>query len=212
MAMLKILLVDDHAVVRRGLRQILEEEIAGVACGEACDAAEALSLLAEGGWDVLILDITLPGQSGLDVLRQAKQKWPDLPVLVLSMHPEDQYALRVLKIGAAGYMTKETAPDELVRAIREVLDGGQYISSSLAEKLSGSLGGKAPALPHEGLSDREYEVLRKISSGQTVGQIADELCLSVKTISTYRSRVLQKMSMANNSELMAYALRHELVH
>jgi len=210
--MLKILLVDDHAVVRRGLRQILEEEIPGVVCGEAGDAEGALHHLSERGWDVLILDITLPGPSGLDVVKQAKQRWPELPVLVLSMHPEDQYAMRVLKIGAAGYMTKETAPDELVRAIRQVLHGGKYVSASLAEKLAGSVEAGSSGLPHEALSDREYEVLCKISSGQTVGQIAGGLHLSVKTISTYRSRILQKMCMSNNAELMAYALRHELVH
>lgn len=210
--MLKILLVDDHAVVRRGLRQIIEEEIPGVACGEACDAEEALELLSERSWDVLILDITLPGQSGMDVLKQAKQRWPELPVLVLSMHPEDQYAMRVLKLGAAGYMTKETAPDELVRAIRKVLQGERCVSASLAEKLAESAEAKSHGPLHEALSDREYEVLCKISSGQTVGQIADGLQLSVKTISTYRSRILQKMRMSNNAELMSYALRHELVH
>ena len=209
--MLKVLIVDDHAVVRRGLRGILEEELSNASCGEARDAEQALQFLWHEPWDVVVLDITMPGRSGLELLSDVKHNWPDLPVLVLSMHPEDQYALRVLKAGASGYMTKESAPEELVQAIRKVLKGGKYVSSWLAEKLALNLQNHGQELPHELLSNREYEVLCQIASGRAVSQIGRDLHLSVKTISTYRRRILQKMDLANNAELTAYAVRHKLV-
>lgn len=162
-------------------------------------------------WDIVVLDITMPGRSGLEVLREIKRSKPRLPVLVLSMHPENQFAVRVLKRGASGYMTKESAPDELVGAIRKIMAGGRYVSTSLAEKLATYLSSDNQKQPQEMLSDREFQVLRLIASGKMVGEIAKELSLSVKTISTYRARILEKMGLKNNAELMHYAMQHELV-
>jgi DNA-binding NarL/FixJ family response regulator len=208
---MKILLADDHAVVRRGLKQILADEFTRAAFGEARNAQEALDLVWKEKWDVVILDITMPGRSGLEVLREIKRSRPKLPVLVLSMHPENQFAVRVLKRGAAGYMTKESAPDELVGAIKKVLAGGRYVSASLAEKLASYVSSDAQKPPQESLSDREFQVLRLIASGKAVSEIARELSLSVKTISTYRTRILEKMGLRNNAELMHYAMQHQLV-
>jgi|SRR5579872_1853644 len=207
---MKILLADDHAVVRHGLKQILTDAFKRATYGEARNAQEALDLVWKQEWDIVVLDITMPGRSGLDVLREIKQFKPRLPVLVLSVHPENQFAVRVLKSGASGYMSKETAPDELVGAVKKVLAGGRYVSSSLAENLAGSLSASQRA-PQEKLSDREFQVLRLIASGKMVTDIAREMCLSVKTISTYRSRLLAKMGMKNNAELMYYAIQHQLV-
>jgi two-component system, NarL family, invasion response regulator UvrY len=204
-------LADDHAVVRHGLRQILADEFKRAAFGEARNAQEALDLVWKENWDVAILDITMPGRSGLDVLREIKKSKPRLPVLVLSMHPESQFAVRVLKRGASGYMTKESAPVELVGAVKKVIAGGRYVSSSLAEKLATYLSGDSQKPPQELLSDREFQVLRLIASGKIVSEIARELSLSVKTISTYRSRILEKMGLRNNAELMHYAMQHQLV-
>jgi len=199
-------------VVRHGLKQILAEEFKKATFGEARNAQEALSKIFKEEWDVVVLDITMPGRSGLEVLREIKKFKPKLPVLVLSMHPEGQFAVRVLKRGASGYMTKESAPDELVGAIKKVLAGGRYVSNSLAEKLATYLsGGDGQKPPQEKLSDREFQVLRLIASGKIVSEIAKELSLSVKTISTYRSRILEKMGMKNNAELMHYAMQHQLV-
>jgi len=203
-------LADDHAVVRHGLKQILTDAFKRATYGEARNAQEALDLVWKQDWDVVVLDITMPGRSGLDVLREIKKSKPRLPVLVLSMHPENQFAVRVLKSGASGYMTKESAPDELVGAVRKVLAGGRYVSTSLAENLAASLSASQKA-PQEKLSDREFQVLRLIASGKMVTDIARELSLSVKTISTYRSRVLEKMGMKNNAQLMHYAIQHRLV-
>jgi two-component system invasion response regulator UvrY len=209
---MKILLTDDHAVVRHGLKQILADEFKKATFGEARNAQEALNKVWKETWDVVILDITMPGRSGLEVLREIKKSKPKLPVLVLSMHPEGQFAVRVLKRGASGYMTKESAPEELVGAIKKVLAGGRYVSNSLAEKLANYLsGGETQKPPQEKLSDREFQVLRLIASGKIVSEIAKELSLSVKTISTYRSRILEKMGMKNNAELMHYAMQHQLV-
>ena len=207
---MKILLADDHAVVRHGLKQILTDAFKRATYGEARNAQEALDLVWKQEWDVVVLDITMPGRSGLEVLREIKQSKPRLPVLVLSMHPENQFAVRVLKCGAAGYMTKESAPEELVGAVKKVLAGGRYVSNALAENLAASLSANQKA-PQEKLSDREFQVLRLIASGKMVTDIARELSLSVKTISTYRSRVLEKMGMKNNAELMHYAIQHRLV-
>jgi two-component system, NarL family, invasion response regulator UvrY len=207
---MKILLADDHAVVRHGLKQILTDAFKHATYGEARNAQEALDLVWKQKWDVVVLDITMPGRSGLDVLREIKKFKPRLPVLVLSMHPENQFAVRVLKTGASGYMTKESAPDELVGAVKKVLAGGRYVSNALAENLAASLSVNQKA-PQEKLSDREFQVLRLIASGKMITDIARELSLSVKTISTYRSRVLEKMGMKNNAELMHYAIQHRLV-
>jgi len=197
--------------VRHGLKQILADEFKRATFGEARNAHEALDLVWKENWDVVVLDVTMPGRSGLDVLREIKKSKPRVPVLVLSMHPENQFAVRVLKRGAAGYMTKESAPAELVGAIKKVLAGGRYVSASLAEKLATYVSADNQKPPQELLSDREFQVLRLIASGKIVSEIARELSLSVKTISTYRTRILEKMGLRNNAELMHYAMQHQLV-
>ncbi len=209
--MIQILIVDDHAILRRGLKEILEREFRDVSIGGAGTAEQALTQLGSEKWDLVILDITMPGRSGVDVLRNLKALRPKLPVLVLSMHPEDQYGKRVLKAGASGYMNKESAPEELIKAVRKLLGGGRYVSPTLAETLAVDLGRDDGTPAHERLSDREFEVLRKMASGKTVGQIAQELHLSVPTVSTYRARILEKMGMSNTAELIRYALSHHLV-
>ncbi len=208
---MRILITDDHAVVRQGLKQILAEEFKRAEFGEAASAQEAIERVWKENWDVVVLDITMPGRSGLEVLKEIKKTKPKLPVLVLSMHPEDQFAVRLLKIGASGYMTKESAPNELVGAVKKVMTGGRYISGSLAEKMASYLAIDVQTPPHERLSDREFLVLRLIASGKTPTMIAKELGLSVKTISTYRMRILEKMDMANNAELTHYAIQNNLV-
>jgi DNA-binding NarL/FixJ family response regulator len=207
----RILIVDDHGVVRRGLKQILEAELGSVECCEAVDGVDALVQIRNSSWDVVVLDITLPQRSGLDVLKEIRGFKPDLPVLVLSMHPEDQYGVRVLRAGASGYLTKESAPEELGDAVRKVLAGGHYVSPALAEKLAGDVGRVKHQAPHELLSDREYQVMCLIASGKTVSEIAEMLSLSVKTISTYRSRILDKMDVKDNAKLTYYALDQGLV-
>ena len=209
--MIRVLITDDHALIRRGLRQVLQEGLGAVTVGEAQDAREALELIMTQSWDVVVMDITMPGRSGLDILRDIKLAHPELPVLILSMHPEDQFAVRVLKSGASGFIPKESAPEELIKAIRKVLAGGRYVTPALAEKMAFDLALQSDKPPHETLSDREFQVLRMIASGKPVGQIAEELSLSVKTISTYRARVLEKMRMQNNAELTHYAIKHHLV-
>lgn len=208
---MKILIADDHAVVRQGLKQILADEYRRATFGEAANAQEAIDRVWAEEWDVVILDITMPGRSGLEALREIRKSRPRLPVLVLSMHPEDQFAIRVLKCGASGYMTKESAPAELVGAVKKVINGGRYVSAGLAEKMAAHLETDFQLTPHERLSNREFLVLRLIASGKTVGQIAEELVLSVKTISTYRSRILIKMVMESNAELTHYAIQNKLV-
>jgi two-component system invasion response regulator UvrY len=208
---MRVLIVDDHAIVRRGLRELLSDEFRGAAFGEASDAREALEQLRTKEWDVALLDITLPGKSGLDLLKELKVEWPKLPVLVLSAHSEDQFAVRALKAGAGGYMTKESAPEELARAIRKILAGGRYVSPALAEQLALGVTKDFSRTPHERLSDREYEVMSRIASGKTVTEIAEELSLSAKTISTYRTRVLEKLGVKNNAKIVQYAIRNGLV-
>jgi DNA-binding NarL/FixJ family response regulator len=198
-------------VVRQGLKLILADQFKRAVFGEARNAQEALSLIMTRKWDVLLLDITMPGRSGLEVLREIKRLRPKLPVLVLSMHPEDQFAVRLLKSGAAGYLTKESAGEELVGAIKKVMAGGRYISLALAERMASYLDIDVHKDPHERLSDREFLILRMIASGKQVSQIAKELSLSVKTISTYRARLLEKMRLRNNAELTHYALQNNLV-
>jgi len=209
--MIKILIADDHPVVRKGLKEIIEETPDMVVGGEASNGQEALEKVRKGDIDIVVLDIAMPGRSGLDTLKQLKSENPELSVLVLSMYPEEQYAVRVLRAGASGYLTKESAPDELIAAIRKASVGRKYISSSLAEKLAFDLEIDAERPLHETLSDREYEVMRMIASGKTVKEIGEELFLSVKTISTYRSRILEKMRMKSNAELTHYAIKHRLV-
>ncbi len=208
---MKFLVADDHAVVRRGLKQILADAFAKATIGEASTTADALQLALSQRWDLVLLDITMPGRSGLDVLKDLKQQRPQLPVLILSVHPEDQYAVRVLKAGADGYLTKESATDDLIKAIRRVLDGGKYISPPLAEKLAADLRMDSHGPLHEMLSDREYQVLCMIGSGKMVKEIAGELSLSVKTISTYRARILEKMKMKTTADLVRYAVQYDLV-
>jgi DNA-binding NarL/FixJ family response regulator len=209
--MMRVLIVDDHAIVRRGLRELLSDEFREAAFGEASDARQALELLRKKEWDVATLDIALPGKSGLDLLKELKAEWPGLPVLVLSAHPEDQFAVRALKAGAGGYMTKESAPEELAKAIRKVLGGGRYVSPALAEKLAMGVTKDLTSTPHETLSDREYDVMSRIASGKTVTEIAEELSLSPKTVSTYRSRVLLKLGVKNSAEIVQYAIHNGLV-
>jgi two-component system, NarL family, invasion response regulator UvrY len=208
---MRVLIVDDHAVVRRGLRALLSDEFPGAVFGEASNARQALEHLRKKVWDVALLDIALPGKSGLDLLKELKAEWPRLPVLVLSGHPEDQFAVRVLKAGAGGYMTKESAPEELAKAIRKILAGGRYVSPELAEKLALRVKKDSTSAPHETLSDREYEVMSRIAAGKTVTEIAEELSLSAKTISTYRTRVLEKLGVKNSAEIVQYAIRNGLV-
>ncbi len=208
---MKVLIADDHAIVRRGLKLILSEEFSRIIFGEARNGQEVLDHVWKQDWDIVVLDITMPGRSGLEVLRELKQLRPKLPVLILSMHSEDQFGMRVLKAGAAGYMTKENVPEELVKAIRKVLAGGKYISPGLAEQLAFNLEEDSGRPPHEKLSDREYQVMCMIASGRTVKEIAVELALSIKTISTYRTRILEKLKMKSSAELTYYAVKNKLV-
>jgi two-component system, NarL family, invasion response regulator UvrY len=209
---IRILIADDHPVVRRGLVEHLSEAFPDSTFGEAPNAQELLAMIRRQDWELLMLDIEMrPGRSGLDVLREIKGLRPKMPVLVLSVHPEDQYATRVLKAGAAGYLTKDSAPLELVNAARKVLRGGRYVSSTLAEKLALEVTEPFGRPVHETLSDREMEVLRMIASGKTVSQISEELSLSPKTVSTYRARLMEKMKMATNAQLIHYAVKNQLV-
>jgi len=207
--MIKILIADDHPIVRQGLRQILASQPDMNIGGEAQTSQEVLAWVRKKSWDVLILDVTMPGQGGLEILKTLKQERPKMAVLVLSMHPEDQFGVRALRLGASGYMTKESAPDQLVEAVRKIAAGGKYISPTLAEKLALHLTDNGTP-PHESLSDREYQVLRLLASGKTSGEIAETLFLSVKTVSTYRNRILRKMNPKNNVELAHYAMKHKL--
>jgi two-component system invasion response regulator UvrY len=208
---IRILIADDHAILRRGLKEILLRELPGVVCGEAENAQQVVAEVQSRDWDLVMLDITMPGRSGLDVLKDLRGMRPKLPVLVLSMHPEDQYGKRILKAGASGYMNKKSAPEELITAIRKLLAGGQYVSPALAERLALDLKHDAAKSAHETLSHREFEVLRMIASGKTVSQIADELHLSVNTVSTHRARILEKMHLTSSAELMHYALSNHLI-
>jgi DNA-binding NarL/FixJ family response regulator len=208
---IRVLIADDHAILRRGLKEILVRDLEGAVCGEAKDATEIMARIQDADWDLVILDITMPGRSGLDVLRDLKAARPKLHVLVLSMHPEDQFAKRTLRAGASGYMNKESAPEELIKAVRKVLAGGRYVSAALAEKLASDLSEDAGRPIHEVLSDREFEVLRMIADGKTPTQIAEELHLGVTTVSTYRARILEKMNLTTTAELMHYALHNRLI-
>ena len=207
--MYRVLLVDDHEVVRKGIRAILDDRFPELTVAEASSGDEALAALVEP-FDIVILDLSMPGRSGIDLLAEIKHRHPRLPVLILSLHGEEQFAVRALRAGAAGYLTKSAAPEQLVQAFERVVRGGRYVSETLAERLAAAVGGDAGS-PHDRLSHREFEVMRGIASGESVGEIAERMHLSVKTISTYRARLLGKMGMASNAELTRYALENGLV-
>jgi len=208
---MKVIIADDHSIVRKGLKQILLEEYPFAEVAEASNAEELINLTMNDGWDVVITDLSMPGRSGLDALRQIREAFPKLPVLVLSMHPEDQYAIRVLKAGASGYLNKDTAQDELVQAMRKVLVGKKYISTKVAEQMADAIEGNNDAALHELLSDREFDVLKMLASGKSVSEIAVSLSLSSTTVSTYRARIMEKMKMKSNADLTRYALENKLI-
>ncbi len=209
--MIKILIADDHSVVRRGLKQILLEGFPNAHIEEVGDAEDLIKQVIKHSWDVVISDLSMPGRSGLDALQQIKQLHPSLPVLILSIHPEEQYALRVLKAGASGYLSKDLAPDELVIAVQKVMLGKKYITPTVAEKLASILDQDSDKPLHEHLSDREFSVLKMLATGKSVSEIAETFFLSVTTVSTYRARIMTKMNLKNNAELTLYAMEHNLL-
>ncbi|HKA39259.1 MAG TPA: response regulator transcription factor [Burkholderiales bacterium] len=208
---MKVLIADDHPVVRHGLKQILATDSDMTVVGEAKNGNEALELARRLEWDVAVLDYSMPGRSGLELLAEMKREFPQRPVLVLSMHPEELHARRVLKAGGAGYMNKESAGEELAAAIRKVVTGGKYVSAALAERLAVELAPEAQKPPHETLSDREYRVMWMLASGKPINRIAKEMFLSPSTVSTYRVRILRKLGLSSNAELVQYAVKHQLV-
>lgn len=208
---IKILIADDHAIVREGLKQIVAEEKDMIVSGEAENASSMMKLLEKENWSIVVLDINMPGKSGLEALKDIKQNYPDIPVLILSMFSEDQYGLRAIKAGASGYLKKVSAPTELVVAIRKIVSGRKYINQSLAEKLAENFGSDKQNFLHEKLSDREYQIMCNIALGKSAEEIADELSLSINTIYTYRNRILEKMSMKSNVELTQYAIQNKLI-
>jgi DNA-binding NarL/FixJ family response regulator len=209
--MLRILIVDDHSIIRKGLRQILLEKYPSADISEAKDAEVVMKMIITNQYDIIICDLSMPGRSGLDVVEYIKHNFPKTPVLILSIHPEEQYAIRALKAGASGYLSKDAATEELVVAVQRVLQGRKYISASLAEKmvLELDLDNDKPA--HDALSNREFEVLKAIAEGKSVSEIAEQWCLSVTTVSTYRTRILSKMSMKSNADLTKYCLEFKLI-
>ena len=207
---IRVLIADDHAIVRQGLRQILSDTPDLTVSGEAENGVQAVQMVRAGEWDVVLMDVSMPDRNGIDALKLIKKEYPRLPVLILSMYPEEQYAIRALKAGAAGYLTKQSAPELLVTAIRQVASGKKYVSPSLAEELANAIGDDSERPPHEKLSDREYQTLCMIASGKTPTEIAEALNLSVKTVSVYRTRLLEKMNLRNNAELTHYGLKHGL--
>lgn len=208
--MLRVLCVDDHAIFRQGLKQILTQFDRHATVGEAPTAAAAMEMVRQGRWDLVILDLSLPDRSGLQLLTELKHQMPDLPVLVLSMHADDEYAVRALRNGAAGYVTKDTAPDELIAAIQKVTRGGRYMSPGLAEKVAFAFASPSTEKPHQSLSERELEILRLIGGGKSLKEIAALLTLSVKSVGTYRSRILEKMGMSTNADLIRYVVENKL--
>jgi DNA-binding NarL/FixJ family response regulator len=205
-----VLIADDHAIVRQGLKQILSETEDMLVTGEADDGAEALALARQQPWDVFLLDVSMPNRNGIDTLKQLKKEFPRLPVLILSMHPEEQYAVRALKAGASGYLTKQSAPEQLVNAIRQVASGKKYLSPAVAQQLADAISENTEKSPHERITDREYQVLKLIAAGKTLTQIAESLNLGVATVSTYRARLLEKMGLRSTAELIRYGLEHGL--
>jgi len=212
MADVRLLIADDHAVVRQGIRQILSDAPEVRIVGEACTGVEALELMRESDADLVLLDLSMPGLTGLDVVRQVRHERPTVRILVLSVHPEEQYAVRVMKAGASGYLTKDSAPEELITAVRCIASGHKYVTATLAERLAAEVEIGSDKLPHESLSDREYQVMLLLAEGLRVQDIAERLTLSAKTVSTYRTRLLQKMNMRSSTDVVRYALRHGLVN
>jgi DNA-binding NarL/FixJ family response regulator len=209
--MIRILIADDHGIVRDGLKQIFADTADITVEGEAINGLEVMARIRERDWDVVLMDMSMPGRSGIELIKQVKGEKPALPVLILSMHSEDQYAVRALRAGAAGYLTKETAAEQVVAAVRKVASGGLYVSPGVAERLAAELTRRTDAAPHTLLSDREYQVFQALAAGRSVGAIADSLALSVKTVSTHKTRILQKLNVHNTAELIHYAIRHHLV-
>ena len=207
---MRVLIADDHAVVRQGLKQILELDRTAEVVGEAKNGNEALQLARKVEWDLAILDYSMPGRSGLDLIKDIKREYPKRPVLILSMHPEELHATRVLKAGGAGYINKESASEELLTAIRKVMNGGRYVSAALAERFAFELAPETQRPPHETLSDREYRVMWLLACGKPINQIAKEMFLSPNTVSTYRARILKKLQVMNNAQLVQYAIKHQL--
>jgi DNA-binding NarL/FixJ family response regulator len=208
---IRVLIADDHSIVRQGLKQILSGTADFEVAGEAANGVEAVQMVRGGDWGVVLMDVSMPDRNGIDTLKMIKKEFPKLPVLILSMHPEEHYAIRALKAGASGYLTKQSAPEQLVHAIRTVAAGKKYVSASVAEELANAIQEDSEKPPHEKLSDREYQTLCMIASGKTLSNIAEELSLSVKTVSVYRARLLEKMRMKNNAELTHYGVKHGLV-
>jgi DNA-binding NarL/FixJ family response regulator len=208
--MIKILIADDHAIMRGGIKLIVAQEIDMKVFGEAGSSNELFELLEKDSWDILILDINMPGKSGLDALKEIKSNYPKIPILILSMYSEEQYGIRSIKAGASGYLKKASAPEELVKAIRMIVQGGKYISSSLAEKMADILAQDYQKIPHENLSDREYQIMLKIASGKTAESIADELSISIHTVYSYRNRILEKLGVKSNVEITQYVLSNNL--
>lgn len=208
---MRVLIADDHEIVRRGLRELLTKELGRVEVGEAGDSRSTMEQLASGRWDLLVLDINMPGRSGLEILEEARRLCPKMPVLVLSMYPEEEFAVRAFKLGASAYINKRCAAEELVVAIRKIMTGGKYVTPALAERILADISGEKPAAPHQLLSPRELQVLRMIASGKTMKEVAYELALSEKTVATYRARVAEKLGLSTNVELTRYAIKHGLV-
>ncbi|MES2924390.1 MAG: response regulator transcription factor [Verrucomicrobiota bacterium] len=209
---MRVLIIDDHAIVRRGMISLLREYFhEDVEVGEAADARTGMAGVIEKPWDLVLLDISMPGRNGLELITEIKREKPELPILVISTHPEKDYALRALKSGAAGYVSKQSAPDVLVTAVRRVLGGGRFVSQAFAEHLAGAVAGKSGGTSHETLSNRELLVLKLIASGKSIKEISAELALSVKTVATYRSRIAEKMNLSSNVDLTRYAMQHGLV-
>ncbi len=209
--MIRVLIADDHTIVRDGLKQILAETGDLVVAGEAVDGHDVLRKVREQDWDVLVLDMSMPGRSGIELIKQIKAEKPKLPILVLSMYQEEQYALRALRAGASGYLTKDTDAAQLIAVIRKIASGGVYLSGAMAERMAMSLIPASDSLPHTALSDRELSVFEMLVSGKSVTEIAERLCLSVKTVSTHKTRILQKMNMSSTAELVHYAVKHGLI-
>jgi len=209
--MIRILIADDHSLIREGFKKFIDREVDMAVVGEAQNAAQVYEFLENNECDVIVLDINMPGKSGMDLLAELKELNLNIKILILSMHPEDRFAVRALKLGASGYLTKESAPEELIKAIQKIHSGGKYVSQNLAEKLASDLDEAGDQAPHEKLSDREYQVLCLLGAGKTAQEISEKLCISLSTVNTYRSRVLEKMNLSSNAEIIRYAIKNNLV-
>lgn len=209
--MLRILIADDHAIVRKGLKQLIIEEYPSASIGEVGDVESLIAHIIKESWDMVICDISMPGRSGLEALQQIREINPTLPVLIMSMHPEDQYAVRVFRAGGSGYLSKDAVHEELITAIRTLQNGRKYITAGIAEKLAGALDSDKKMEPHERLSNREFDVMKMLASGKSITEIADQLSLSATTVSTYRSRILEKTGLKNNADITRYSLEKRLI-